>query len=139
MDKCHIISALYRHIAQRSGIDIRNYYDREAAMGDYRMILRDGRHARAMLRAVELSSMTADNLIFGFRAYSGRLSYDAARGCEYVTGQYFPTEYRAAACAVLANALQRHYGTDETGFSVKRAHAWAKRNLGRAIANRWFL
>lgn len=42
------------------------------------------------------------------RAYSGRLKFierNGKVGIDYTTGQYFPTEYRAAACAVLSSAL----------------------------------
>lgn len=49
--------ALRTFINQRSGIE----WSREAFLGDYRPILKYGRHARERLRAVELrESITAD-------------------------------------------------------------------------------
>jgi len=55
--RTEILEALARFVAQRSGIDSRNYGgSREAFMGDYRRILRDGREARALLRVVELNT-----------------------------------------------------------------------------------
>ena len=145
MNRNDILTLIRKHVSQRSGIDCRNYGDRASLMHDYRRILRDGRDARRMLTACELSSMPTNTLRNAFRAYSGRLSLDEFAGTlEYCTGQYFPTEYRAAACAVLSEALAMHYGaadeslSDEGGYSFKRAQSWAKRNLGRGIAGRWF-
>lgn len=69
--------ALRRFINQRSGIDGRNYgLSREAFMGDYRPILRHGKHARQMLRFVELrDSITAEMLKEATGAFSGRLQF----------------------------------------------------------------
>jgi hypothetical protein len=142
MNRQPIIDALRKHIASRSGIDFRNYGDRASAMEDYRKILRHGKDARAMLRAVELSAMPAEVLMGSFSAYSGRLTYLEGKGCDYTAGQYYATEYRAAACAVLAQALWRWYGSDDVsgaaGTHRSRVESWAKRNLGRGIAARWF-
>ena len=141
MTKQAIIEALAKFINQRSGIDARNYGgSREAFMGEYRPILTYGRHARQMLRYVELrDTITADCLLKASRAYSGRLQFvedgDKVR-VEYTTGQYFPTEYRRAACAVLSQAIWDWLASDlETGDRVRKA---AKRELGRGIANKWF-
>lgn len=138
MNKQDIITALRKHIAGRSGIDFRNYGDRASAMEDYRKILRHGKQARAMLRAIELrESITADMLESAFqRAYSGRLSYSVDKGCDYCAGQYYATEYRAAACAVLACAL-RNYWLDD-GRKMDEVRKLARAELGRAIANVWF-
>jgi hypothetical protein len=139
-----MLDAMERHIAQRSGMDFRNYWTsdhwnahtdaRAAFMRDYRPMLRAGKDARAMLRILRAAAewdgdTVARNLSTGQRAFAGRLTYDAARGeWEYTTGQYFPTEYRAAACAVLASALR------DRGYD----YADAVSALGRAIARRWF-
>lgn len=146
MDKSHMIEALRKHISGRSGMDWRNYGDRASALEDYRKILRHGKDARAMLRCVELSSLTAEELAAGFTAYSGRLTYAPAKGCEYTAGQYYATEYRAAACAVLANAIGQaimdEFNANKTPITLGSAKdhlmRYAKRNLGRGIAERWF-
>ena len=133
--KSEIIEALARFVAQRSGIDGRNYGgSREAFMGDYRRILRDGRDARAMLRLVDLSQgLPGETLAEVLR--SGRLTWDGQH-LEFCACQYHPTEYRAAACRALASALWRYWGT--TGASCDRIQAAARRHLGRGIAKRWF-
>lgn len=137
-----MIEALWRFINQRSGMDWRNYGgSREAFMGDYRPMLKHGQQARLMLRQVELrESITADTLLKASRAYSGRLQFreeqDGTVSIEYTTGQYFPTEYRKAACAVLAQALWDYWAPDcKDADSIRKT---AKRELGRGVARVWF-
>lgn len=152
--KSTTIEALRAFIAQRSGIEYADYGERESFMGDYRPILKHGRHARALLRAVELrDSITADDLIEASgRAYSGRLTIkvrdDGKVAIDYCTGQYFPTEYRNAACAVLASALWTYWSKnipekdDSERYAGLTAGDWlrrqARREFGRSIAATWF-
>lgn len=147
MKKQTMIEALRRFINQRSGIEFGNYQSgdwkasRKSFMGDYLPILRHGRHARIMLRAVELrDGITARDLIEASRAYSGRLQFVERDGgwvgVDYCTGQYFPTEYRNAACAVLARALWAFWAKDcKDGAEIRKQ---AKREFGPAIARTWF-
>lgn len=127
---------LDKFISQRSGIDWRDYGgDRDAFMGDYRPMLQAGKDARILLRWVENSSMTVDDMLPGFRAFSGRLSL-TENGLEYCTGQYFPTEYRHAVCAVLSTMLWDYYReSTDTGESMRKKFV---RMFGRGIARRWF-
>lgn len=142
MSKQAMVNALYAFINQRSRMDGRDYgSSREAFMGDYRPMLRHGKQARTMLRAVELrESITAEALLAASRAYSGRLQFvDKGNGSvaiEYTTGQYFPTEYRCAACAVLSQALWDFWQPDyKTADEIRKI---AKREFGPAIAKTWF-
>lgn len=147
MNKDSIIKALRAFIAQRSGIDFLNYQSgnwqesRKCFMGDYRPILRAGRDARVLLAAVSgRDGITAQNILDATRAYCGRLQImerDGIVQTEYTTGQYFPTEYRNAACAVLATALWDYARAQgyETGNDIRK---WARNEFGRGIANRWF-
>jgi hypothetical protein len=146
MKKEAILSAIRAHIAQRSGIDFRNYQSgdyqasRRAFLGDYRPILKHGRDARALLDFIEnRDEITAENIKEATRAFSGRLSL-VERGdsvaADYCTGQYFPTEYRAAACAVLALAVWDYWREDcESGEEIRKR---ARRRFGRGLASRWF-
>jgi len=142
--KDQILDALSRHISQRSGIDARNYFDswsdtegRKAFNAEYREILREGRDARTLLYFVRRSvTITAERILQATKhAYSGRLTYNAEKDrFDYCTGQYFPTEYRAAACAVLASVLwtwcERSTGDDK--------RTYFRREFGRGIQSRWF-
>ncbi len=134
--RTEILEALARFVAQRSGIDGRNYSgSREAFLGDYRRILRDGRDARAMLRIVELSTCLPDSILVDVLK-SGRLTWDGKR-LEFCACQYFPTEYRAAVCRALASVLW-NYWRDGGRYTAEQIRAAAKSNLGRGIARRWF-
>ena len=134
--RTEILEALARFVGRRSGIDGRNYGgSREAFLGDYRRILRDGREARALLRVVELSTCLPDSILVDVLK-SGRLTWDGKR-LEYCAGQYFPTEYRAAACRALASVLW-NYWSDGGRYTADQIRAAAKSNLGRGIARRWF-
>jgi hypothetical protein len=132
--KTEILEAMARFIGQRSGIDGSIYGSRETFMQGYRQILRDGRDARALLRAVELSEGLPESILADVLK-SGRLTWDGKR-LDYCAGQYFPTEYRAAACRALASALWVYWRTESGGGCKIRAEA--KLRFGRGIARRWF-
>lgn len=188
-ERAAILAVLDRWIRQRPGLEFGNYGDVRAYNSELRSIGRDLREARTLLRAVEWrDSIDADALKAAFRAYSGRLSVTTAlahpvcRVCnqthcndgdhydpsdneysarlDYVTGQYWPTEYRRAACAVLASALWDHarQSMPEPKGKLTRTHGdfttehdnidgltpgdwlrrYFRREFGRGIASRWF-
>ena len=152
-----IMEALNRFTRQRSGMDFRDYGDVSSYRQEQRSITRDLHHARELMRAVSWrDSITADDLIAAAKhAYSGRLTIretDKGIAIDYCTGQYFPTEYRRAVCAVLASALWDYtrstmpepvkavngYETydGKSGGEWLRSHF--RKEFGPAIANRWF-
>jgi len=109
-----IMDALWVFVAQRPGLEFGNYGDVRAYRSEVRRIGRQLQQARTLLRAVEWrDGITGDALLKAFRAYSGRLTCkveepEAGRyrvALDYCTGQYWPTEYRAAVCAVASAAL----------------------------------
>ncbi len=138
-----ILSGLRRFIAQRSGIDSRNYISgpgdvdgRAAFLSDYRGILRDGRDARRLLEYIDgRDSITADDI--ASRAHGGRLELSADRKeWHYTAGQYFAVEYRAAACRLLAGIIWDYLRDgQETADGIRRR---ARQLFGRGIAGRWF-
>lgn len=108
--KSQILALLRAHIESRPGLEFCNYGDVAAYRSEQRRIARQKRDALTLLRAVEWrDSLTAEHLTAGFRAFSGRLTLetlpDGRHKLDYCVGQYYPTEYRAAAAAVLASAL----------------------------------
>ncbi len=143
MTKQAIVNSIRVFINQRSGIDGANYSgDREAFMGDYRPILKYGKHARQLIRFVERCDSISDKMILdASRAFSGRLQFVERGdkvGVDYCTGQYFPTEYRKAACAVLAQAIWNWFRDKcecKTRDDIRKA---ARREFGRGIAGVWF-
>lgn len=132
--KAEILAAMREHIGQRSG-----WSSLDGCISDYRDMLREGREARKMLRFVELrDSITADNILAACKqAFSGRLTYNAQKQrFDYCTGQYFPTEYRAAACAVLASVIGDYFR--DSYPTRDRIEKEVRGYLGRGIVSRWF-
>lgn len=158
--KEQICSLLRAFINQRPGLDIANYGDVSSYRSELRGITRDRKEALELLRAIELrDSITAEDMREGFRAFMGRLSLvskDGKPALEYCTGQYFPTEYRAAVCAVCASVLwayMRDCMPTPDGHEISRTGAidtydglsageWLRRHFrrefGRGIQSRWF-
>ena len=167
--KSAIIAALHKFVAQRPGLEYCNYGDAAIYRSEMRSITADRHHAETLLTAVSWrDSITADDLIKAAEhAFSGRLSIKEIDGkvrLEYCTGQYFPTEYRKAVCAVLASALWDYARANMPAPSgkVKRVSGvgafrtesehdsinglspgdWLRKHFrsefGRSIGNRWF-
>jgi len=158
--KQQIIDSLRTFVSRRPGLEYGNYGDPVAYRAEMRAITKDLHQARELLRYVELrDSITGDDIIKASEsAYSGRLTIGANATIDYCTGQYWPTEYRRAVCAVLASAVWAwkrdqcmpaptlHHNT-ETGETVQRykglragdyLRANFKREFGRGMAARWF-
>jgi hypothetical protein len=139
----NILSTLSHFIKSRPGLEFANYGDVSAYRSELRGITRDRHHAEELLAAIGWrKSITAEKLLNASRgAFSGRLSITATETggarIEYCAGQYYPTEYRRAVCAVLSSALWdywRENGAD-TGDKIR---ARARAELSRSVANRWF-
>lgn len=109
--KTNLLTAIGAFARQRPGLQFGNYGSVPAYRAEARAIQRALREAETLSLAVaERDSITADDIVRASRsAYSGRLTItELTPGTfrvDYCTGQYFPTEYRNAVCAVLASAL----------------------------------
>jgi hypothetical protein len=135
-----MLEQLHRFIRQRPGLEFGNYGDATEYRRELRGITRDKRDAEAMLFCVWRSLMVTKTLQEAAQqAFSGRLRWNSEMW-EYDVGQYYCTEYRRAACAVLARALWLHWSSawSATPFSAESVRAEAKRSLGVGIAKRWF-
>jgi hypothetical protein len=147
--KYPILEALETFARQRPGLDFNDYGEFSSYRSELRSITRDLRDVQSLLIAVyKADSMTEETLRGAFRAYSGRLTLsdqpDGGVALAYCTGQYWPTEYRKAVCAVLAAALWDHYREDfakaakdgeSPGSAIRRKfREW----FGRGIQSRWF-
>jgi len=138
--KSEILNLMRAFVAQRSGLDWRNYASdwrdnsgMAALRSDRNRILQHGRDARELLRFVECSEMPVEFLMRELE--SGRLTFDSARhSLDYCAGQYFAVEYRAAVCRALANAIWRFY-RDNLEMDVRQ---FARDEFGRGLAARWF-
>jgi len=146
--KNQIINALYTFANKRPGLEpreyIRDWRDSEGLATyrrESRSITKDLNHARALLRRLELSGITAEEIIEASKeAFSGRLTITATNDglvkINYCTGQYFPTEYRKAVAAVCARALWNYWREDsKSADSIRNT---ARRELPRAVARAYF-
>lgn len=153
-NKQAVIDALNRWIAQRPGLEFGNYGDVSSYRSELRSIGRDLQHARSMINYVAWhDSITADMILDA--AKSGRLSIkvDGDKvSIDYCTGQYWPTEYRAAVCRLMSSVIwswmcdnmpkpvptnygcPKHNGLSAADYIRRQA----VRELGRSIAGRWF-
>ena len=178
-----ILDALSAFMNQRPGLEPGNYIDRhwpdpagrKAYFAESRAITKDLRQARTLLMAVaRTDDISADDLLAAApRALGGRLTitdescFDVYEWIykarvDYCTGQYFPTEYRRAVCAVLASALWEYtreecmppplttgehttylwHPAGQKSPDAKRAGEWLRayfrQQFGKGIASRWF-
>jgi hypothetical protein len=145
-----ILSALDRFVRQRPGLEFGNYGDSKSYNAELRSIGKDRRDAMELLANVGWrESITAADLLDAAKsAYSGRLSisFDDQGQCvlDYCTGQYWPTEYRRAVCAVLSQAIWNATRDDMGNGDVDgqspgtRIRNQFKREFGLGMAKRWF-
>ena len=107
MDKTKILEALNKFARQRPGLEFDNYGDIASYRAESRQITRDLHEFNALFTLVESrTSITADDILKSAKnAYSGRLTITPDCKIKYCVGQYWPTEYRRAACAALSSAL----------------------------------
>lgn len=141
--KQNILQALRTFARQRPGLEFGNYGDVSAYRSELRGITKNLQHAEVMLANIAWrDSITADCLLSAANgAFSGRLSIvesDAGKvSIDYCTGQYWPTEYRRAVCAVLSSALWDYWRTNgaSTGDAIRKI---ARDELGLGIASIWF-
>lgn len=106
-EKQSLIAALRAFVRQRPGLEFGNYGDLRAYRQESREITRDLHHAEILIDAVAWrDAITAGRIIEGAKhAFSGRLKITDQYRIDYCVGQYFPTEYRRAVCAVMASLL----------------------------------
>jgi hypothetical protein len=132
--------ALHAFVESRPGFDPANYQGApEAYRADARRALRQLHDARAMLRAIHWrDSIDAADIL---RAKHYRIDFVPAGNVvrvDYCTGQYYPTEYRAAACATLAATLWSYFSEKCGAKTADDIRRMARMELGKSIANRWF-
>lgn len=141
--KQNLLTALYAWIRQRPGLDYGNYGNPTSYRQELRSIQRDLHDARRFLRDVELSSITGNELLTAFSAFSGRMEWKDGE-LHYCTGQYWPTEYRKCVAAIAANALWNYLREDyaktakddeSPGSAIRREF---RKRYGRTIQTRWF-
>jgi len=132
------LNLMSKFVAQRPGLSFADYGDSKYYNQDYRKILQAKHDFERMSRHIVMTTsiIDADLVKASQSAFSGRLTISGDT-IEYCAGQYFPTEYRAAACAVLAYALWQYWRScgHQTYEDIQKK---ARQALGRGLASRWF-
>lgn len=125
-----LYQAIKEWVRQRPGLDPRNYIShwvdadgRAAYQREARAITRQLRDADELLHACQLWHVPEATVAEQMTARE-RLTWDG-RKLDYTVGQYWPVEYRAAACRALANALWTKFGPD------------SRTMVSRSVAKRW--
>lgn len=96
-----IFLAFARWINQRPRLEFANYGEMRAYSAEVRRITKDKHAAVKALNEARGYPFDASAMADALqRAYSGRLEWDGEK-FNYTAGQYWPTEYRKAAAAVL--------------------------------------
>lgn len=107
------IQALTKFVNQRPGFDAFNYSTRSQYQKDYRPVMLDKAKALKLLHVAARDGLDLTKT-------NGRLLVNAAGGVEYITGQYFPTEYRRAVVRHLEEVLLKN---GYSGDAIKRIYA----------------
>jgi hypothetical protein len=155
-ERAAILEALRVWVNRRPGLDFADYCDdarpgrdpraapdvegRKAYFAEMRQITKARRDALELLREVERRSISLETMRDAFRTFSGRLVWDG-RDLSYTAGQYFPTEYRLAACAVLRAMLWDYWRSDVPAEGENKRAAISRRAqsaLSPPLFRRWF-
>ena len=142
MNKQQLIDALYKFVNARSGISFADYGDVSAFRIDQRKIVQAGNDARMLLRQVELSGITADEIIS--KLTSGRRLSLVDGRLDYTEGQCGWMEYRPAVANLCASLLwdanretfsnAKKEGESDGDAIRRKFRAW----FGRGLAQRYF-
>lgn len=124
-------------VSQRPNLSFSDYGDLSAYRSDYAVILK-GLHVFNELKGILTQCFERDEiekaLTLNLNKESNRLFLHNGE-LNYIVGQYFPTEYRGAACSALYSALRslasKHYPEDYgVSFLKRKMSKGAKRFLG---------
>lgn len=143
-ERDQILAALGRWVAQRPGLEWQNYGCGPDAARAYRQdaatIRRQKRDFGQLALLCVALGVTAEELRYGFSAYNRRLTLvdpyadSPDEAFEFTAGQYWPTEYRAAAVAVLNcaafDAVRRRFPDGGGWVDRDAAKAWLRKQPG---------
>lgn len=139
------IEKLVKFVNQRPGLEFCNYGDYKLYRSEMREITNDRKDFFELLNLAFRRIEGLEQKVTEFLTKSsGRLTLLPSGELQYITGQYFPTEYRPAACRVLTRLLWDDYRTEtgqdgtpiyKDGHAIRKA---IKRNLSRRTYNNYF-
>lgn len=138
------INLLSKFVDSRPGLDFNDYGDVKIYRAEMREITNDRADFYELLN---LARWQVDNLNEKIEQHltnsSDRLTFENNK-LQYITGQYYPTEYRPAACRVIKSIIWREFmnaktpeGANkyETGHDIRKA---IKKHLSRRVSRLYF-
>ena len=134
-----VLRMLRKFAEQRPGLDPRNYGDAASYRADAKRITRQLNDARELLALAETTPYTIEPHLIDALS-RGRLTLaPTADGTDwrldFTTCQYWPTEYRAAVCRVLATAI---WSMMRDRYPDRHPRDSVRQLVFRGVANRWF-
>ena len=134
MNTQEIKSALRAFVAQRPGFEHGNYNTLSAYRADQRRAMSDKADALALISAFPDDADA--RFLVGALSSGNRLSLEGGQ-LDYTPGQYYCTEYRAAVCRAVSDALHSLSWAQSQERLTETRQRMA-RIVGRGCANRWF-
>ena len=138
------VEKLVRFVNQRPGLDFANYGNVSAYRAESREITNDKHDFFELLSLAQRRIENFDaKLEKELRNTSGRLTLEG-ENLQYITGQYFCTEYRPAANRVLVSLIWNEYRDEKNadgskvypdGHAIRKA---IRRNLSRRVGRLYF-
>lgn len=136
------VEKLVKFVNQRPQLEFCNYGDIKAYRQESREITKDRSDFYELLQLAyrRIADLNAEITQY-LQKSSGRLTINEKGNLQYITGQYFPTEYRPAACRVLIDLIWNSYRNEKhangepvykDGNEIRKA---IRRNLSRRTAN----
>lgn len=138
------VEKLNRFVNQRSGLDFVNYGDIKLYRKEAREITNDRNDYYELLAIAATRIENFETVLTNYLTNSNDRLTLTKETIEYITGQYFPTEYRPAACGVLQRLIWADYANEknEDGTPVysngSEIRAAIKRKVSRRVYNNYF-
>ena len=134
MNTPELKAALRAFVAQRPGFERGDYNTPSAYRADQKRAMRDKADALALISA--FPDNADPRFLVDALSSGNRLSLEGGK-LEYITGQYYCTEYRAAVCRAVSDAL-RALSWAQSQERLAETRKRMARIVGRGCANRWF-
>lgn len=132
------LDLLQKFVDKRPGLSFADYGDRRIYRNESAEITRDRADFYELLRLADRTCPDLEEKVNQYLTTSSdRLTLNGDR-LQYITGQYFPTEYRPAASRVLVSILWREYAKRpdlQTGPDIRKA---IRRQLSRRVSRLYF-
>lgn len=140
-----VTELLANFVNQRPGLNFADYGDVKLYRAEMREITNDRRDFYELFNLcfIRMGGTFAEKLTKELTNSNGRLTLEGGE-LQYCTGQYFPTEYRPAACRILVTILWNDYRDEKKadgtpvysdGHAIRKA---IRRNLSRRVSRIYF-